>query len=128
VGSFDFVASSHCLEHLHDPSDALLAWSQVVKPGGFLIVTVPDFDLYEGGRWPSRYNGDHKWKFTLSRPGMAAERLINVAALLADIRIRCGIERIQLVRDFHSPALTGTDQTLLPNVESAIEFVLRKHG
>lgn len=128
AGSFDFVASSHCLEHLRDPSDALFAWSQVVRPGGFIVVTIPDFDLYEGGNWPSRYNADHKWKFTLSRSHAPEDKLLNVVNWLSGLAVGCGVERIQLIRDFHSPHLAGTDQTLLPNVESAIEFVLRKHG
>lgn len=128
VGTYDFVASSHCLEHLRDPWDALFAWSQVVKPGGHLVVTVPDFDLYEDGKWPSRYNADHKWKFTLSRGHDPSNGLVNVLSLLSGLKIGCAVERLQLVRDFYSPALAGTDQTLLPNVESAIEFVLRKHG
>lgn len=126
--SFDFVASSHCLEHLRDPSDALFAWSQVVKPGGYLIVTVPDFDLYEAGKWPSHFNADHKWKFTLSRKHDPDNELLNVVNWLGGLVIGCSVERLQLVRDFYSPALAGTDQTLLPNAESAIEFVLRKNG
>ena len=33
-GSFDFVHSSHCLEHLRDPGEALGNWVRVTKPGG----------------------------------------------------------------------------------------------
>lgn len=125
--SFDFVASSHCLEHLYNPYSSLDRWIEVVKPGGFLVVTVPDCDLYEGGKWPSRYNGDHKWMFTVRNDLDKNPRVINVARMVlaaADV----SVERIQLIRDFYSTHLAGTDQTLLPNVESAIEFVLRKHG
>lgn len=128
AGSFDFVASSHCLEHLWHPRQALDNWMHILKPGGFLIVTVPDFDLYEGGAWPSKYNADHKWKFTLSRAFSERDKLLNVLNLIGGMEAGFSVERIQLVRDFHSPHLAGTDQTLLPNVESAIEFVLRKHG
>ncbi|NCY22868.1 class I SAM-dependent methyltransferase, partial [bacterium] len=46
---FDFVFSSHCLEHMHDPQDALREWFQLVKPGGHLFFIVPDEDLYEQG-------------------------------------------------------------------------------
>ncbi len=128
-GSYDFVASSHCLEHLHDPWLGLTNWVRVVRPGGFVIVTVPDSRMYEGGHWPSKYNADHKNKFTLGDDATA----INLMAFLRgdhqfDAADSVTVERIQLVRDFYSPALAHTDQTLLPNVESAIEFVLRKHG
>lgn len=129
--SLDFVASSHCLEHLRNPMIALPRWLEVVKPGGFVVVTVPEWKLYEGQQWPSRYNADHKWAFTLTPqltpPGVP---LLNVLAMLSQVTTvtKSSLERLQLVRDFYSPHLAGTDQTLLPNVESAIEFVLRKHG
>jgi SAM-dependent methyltransferase len=61
---FDFVFSSHCLEHMHNPWDALPRWWKLVKPGGHLIVIVPDEDLYEQGYWPSLFNDDHKHTFT----------------------------------------------------------------
>lgn len=125
--SYDFLHSSHCLEHLNDPSEAMLSWSQVVKPGGHMILTVPDFDLYEGGVWPSRWNSDHKWKFTMSRRHDPDDRLLNVLNWLGGLSIGCGVERIQLVRDFWEPSLAGADQTRGPNSESCIEFVLRKY-
>jgi SAM-dependent methyltransferase len=63
---FDFVFSSHCLEHMLDPWDALARWWKLVKPDGHLIVIVPDEDLYEQGYWPSLFNNDHKHTFTLN--------------------------------------------------------------
>src|SRR4051812_22293266 len=43
--SFDYVFSSHCLEHMHDPRSAIAGWWALVKPGGTLMVIVPDEDL-----------------------------------------------------------------------------------
>src|SRR3546814_15547357 len=54
--SYDFVHSSHCLEHLRDPEEGLRNWFRILKPGGQLIVTVPDEDLYEQGIFPHAYN------------------------------------------------------------------------
>ncbi len=62
---FDFVWSSHCLEHMSDPRDALGRWWKLVRPGGYLILIVPDEDLYEQGCWPSVFNDDHKATFRL---------------------------------------------------------------
>lgn len=66
-GSFDAVHSSHCLEHMTDPVAALQNWWLVVKPGGFMVVVVPDEDLYEQGIWPSVFNHDHKFTFRLDK-------------------------------------------------------------
>lgn len=63
--SFDFVYSSHCLEHMVDPSEALRNWWRVLRHGGFLVVVVPDENLYEQGVWPSKGNGDHKTTWTV---------------------------------------------------------------
>jgi len=65
--TFDFVYSSHCLEHMTDPKAALHEWWKLVRPGGHLIVIVPDEDLYEQGVFPSRFNPDHKCTFTISK-------------------------------------------------------------
>lgn len=64
-GEFDFVHSSHCLEHLVDPRKGLRNRLRVGRPGGYLVVTVPDEDLYEQGIFPSTFNQDHKWTFTI---------------------------------------------------------------
>lgn len=70
--SFDFVYSSHCLEHMVDPSIALSNWWRILKRGGHLVVVVPDEDLYEQGVWPSRGNGDHKTTWTVCKaPGVS---------------------------------------------------------
>lgn len=66
--SYDCVHSSHCLEHMRDVPHALRQWYSLVKPGGFMIVVVPEENLYEQGIWPSIFNSDHKATFRLDRP------------------------------------------------------------
>ena len=41
-GPFDLVLSSHSLEHLPDPVAALGAWRGLLRPGGRLVVAVPN--------------------------------------------------------------------------------------
>lgn len=83
--SFDFVFSSHCLEHMHDPRHALRQWWQLVKPGGHLIVIVPDEDLYEQGYFPSVFNPDHKATFTLSKYRSWSPRSYNLIELAREL-------------------------------------------
>lgn len=64
--SYDTVHSSHCLEHLFRPAEALGEWWKLVKPGGYLVLVVPDENLYEQGFWPSIFNPDHKATFRLA--------------------------------------------------------------
>lgn len=79
---FDYVFSSHCLEHMKNPPDALQRWWNLVKPGGYLIFLVPDEDLYEQGYWPSVFNHDHKFTFTLKKESSWSPVSINVLDLI----------------------------------------------
>ena len=65
---FDCVHSSHSLEHMRDVPKALEQWWQLVKPGGAMVIVVPDEDLYEQGVWPSLFNRDHSATFRLNKP------------------------------------------------------------
>jgi SAM-dependent methyltransferase len=78
---FDFVYSSHCLEHMHDARTTILEWWTLVKPGGYLFVLVPDEDLYEQGVFPSRFNSDHKATFTLCKAQSWSPKSVNVLDL-----------------------------------------------
>jgi len=40
--SYDFLLSSHCLEHVANPLAALREWRRVVRPGGTLVLILPD--------------------------------------------------------------------------------------
>ena len=40
--SYDFLLSSHCLEHVANPLGALCEWRRVIRPGGHLIIILPD--------------------------------------------------------------------------------------
>lgn len=78
---FDFVYSSHCLEHMLDPRAALAEWWRLVRPGGHLFFIVPDEDLYEQGVFPSRFNPDHRVTFTLRKERSWSPVSVNVLDL-----------------------------------------------
>ena len=42
--SYDFVLSSHCIEHLANPLQGLSEWIRVLKDGGLLVLVVPHKD------------------------------------------------------------------------------------
>jgi len=66
--SYDFVYSSHLLEHLPDVELALSNWWRVLKPGGYLLLYLPHRDLYEKkSTLPSRFNPDHLHFFLLEQ-------------------------------------------------------------
>ncbi len=81
AGAFDFVYASHCLEHMHDPRQAVQEWWRLVRPGGHLFFMVPDEDLYEQGVFPSRFNPDHKATFTISKRRSWSPVSVNVLDL-----------------------------------------------
>jgi ubiquinone/menaquinone biosynthesis C-methylase UbiE len=125
--SVDFVHSSHCLEHMRDPLEALQNWFRVLKPGGYLVCVVPDEDLYEQGRFPSTFNGDHKWTFTLWKASSWSQNSINLLELLPRLGAHAQTIKLELLDASFRYTLPRFDQTLTPVGESAIEIVIRKH-
>lgn len=127
---FDFLHASHCLEHMVDIRVALGNWVRIVRPGGFLVITVPDEDLYEMSVWPSRFNPDHKWTFTVMKETSWSPRSINVLDLLRPFAGQVDVEKIELLRDFYrdSWAAEAIDQTRTPVAECSIEIILRKRA
>lgn len=121
---FDFLHSSHTLEHMADPRQALMNWIRVVRRGGHLIITVPDEDMYERGQWPGA-NPDHKVTFTVCKTESWSPVSINLVDLVREFAGEVELERLNLIRDFFEPEIPG-DQTMTPNAECAIEMVLRR--
>ena len=113
---FDFVYSSHCLEHMLDIPTALANWARVLKPGGWLYVVVPDYCLYEKLQWPSRYNGDHRASFSLDIPRHKVKReshyhvYQDLLPLLTGLGLRLELARLE--DDGFDYANGAADQTL----------------
>lgn len=125
-GEFDFVHSSHCLEHLVDPREGLRNWLRVVKPGGHLVITVPDEDLYEQGVFPSTFNRDHKWTFTIFKQRSWSARSLNVLDLVRELGPAADPLKVELLAATYRFDLPRYDQTLTPVGECGIELVIRK--
>jgi SAM-dependent methyltransferase len=125
--SLDFVHASHSLEHLEDPREALRNWTRVLRPGGHIVVLVPDEDLYEQGAFPSRHNADHKWTFTLAKKATWSPRSVNLVELVAEFADRLQVLKLELLdASFRFGGRAEFDQTQTPIGECAIELILRK--
>lgn len=124
--AYDFVHSSHCLEHLEDPLAGLQNWLRIVKPGGHLIVTVPDEDLYEQGVFPSAFNREHKWTFTIYKKRSWCGRSLNILDLVRSLGENAELVRLEQLSATYRFDLPRYDQTLTPVGECGIEFVIRK--
>ncbi len=54
-GDFDAVVFQHSLEHVVDPLEALRAAARHLRPGGTLIVTLPNFDSWQSRRFRANW-------------------------------------------------------------------------
>lgn len=124
--SLGFVHSSHCLEHLVDPKEGLRNWFRVVREGGYLVISVPDEDLYEQGVFPSTFNCDHKWTFTIFKAKSWSDRSINLLDVVRELGPAAEVVRIELLSANYRFDLPRFDQTLTPVGECGIELVIRK--
>lgn len=125
-GSMDFVHSSHCLEHLVDPLQGLHNWFRIVREGGYIVITVPDEDLYEQGVFPSTYNRDHKWTFTIFKTKSWSNRSLNLLDLIRELGSAAEVIKLEQLSATYRFNLPRYDQTLTPVAECGIEIILRK--
>jgi SAM-dependent methyltransferase len=119
--AFDFVYSSHTLEHMVDAGIALGNWWRVLKPGGFLILYIPHRDFYEKkSTLPSRWNPDHKHFFLVDRS--EEPDTIGIVPLIENTL--SGYELIYVKEC--SEGRTVADPVVHPDGEYSIELVLKR--
>jgi len=120
-GQYDFVYSSHTLEHLPDPALALKNWYRVLKKGGYLILYIPHRDLYEKKKTlPSRFNPNHTNFFLVERD--EAPDTVGIVPL-----IERTLKNYELIYAKEcSEGHTITDPEIHSDGEYSIEVVLKK--
>lgn len=127
-GTYDFLFASHCLEHLRDPVEGISNWFRVIRPGGHLIVDVPDEDMYEQGVFPSEHNRDHKTTWTVQKSKSWSDASINVLDIVRSLGPAADIRKIEVIDATYREMLPRFDQTLTPIAECAIEIIVRKRS
>lgn len=50
--SYDYVISSHVIEHIFDPIAAMIEWNRVIKKGGYIFTICPIRELVPGEERP----------------------------------------------------------------------------
>lgn len=123
-GTFQFVYSSHSLEHVRDPRATLKRWWEILRPGGHLIVQVPDEDTYEQGIFPSTWNPDHKSTFAVGKESSWSPVSHNLDQLLLELPTATLLKCERLTEHFR-PDWPRQDQTQGP-AECAIEAICKK--
>lgn len=126
--SQDFVHGSQVAEHLHDPLDAIMRMIKIVKPGGWVILTVPDFDLYEKRVFPSKFNGDHKSTWSLWRQIPPNPRFPHICVPHLREALAPHLVEAALCDTNYDYMDVESDQTWLPEkgVEAFIEIRIQK--
>jgi hypothetical protein len=116
----NWVHSSHSLEHMRSWKRALENWTRVCIRGGYVICTVPSWEMYEHRTWPSRFNSDHKHAFSLVESGGPVVLLSSqMLSEFGDVII------LKEITSGYDPS-DKRDQTAIANpAECCIEFVLR---
>jgi predicted SAM-dependent methyltransferase len=122
--TFDFLHSSHCLEHLKDPVRGMKNWIRVVKNGGFLVITVPDETMYEKDVWPSRLNSQHYWSFRFNKENERSTSL-EVVNFFSQFKDTVIVSVTRLEDGYYDTEEDLTKRTDI-SVECAIEIVLKK--
>jgi len=119
--TFDFVYSSHLLEHLPDIETAIVNWWRVLKKDGFLILYLPHRDLYEKKKTlPSRFNDDHAHFFLPDR-----DELPDTVGLLPFIERMLPNAKIEYCKVCDEGYVSMSDE-IQSEGEYSIEIIARK--
>lgn len=125
--SFDFVHSSHSLEHMADPKVAMDNWLRVLKLGGHMVLLLPDEDMFEQGSWPSAYAGaDHINSWTISKSKSWCPASINVLDFFSEYNNIVEVLKVEKLDSTYLYSWPKLDQTRGIIQECAIEIILRK--
>jgi SAM-dependent methyltransferase len=124
--TYDFVHSSHCLEHMVDPNIAFKNWVRICKPGGYIITCIPDEDLYEQGVFPSTFNGDHKSTWSISKEKSWSPVHVSLTTFLRQFNEDIEVLKVELINGSYMYNSVRIDQTSSSISECAIEFIARK--
>ena len=120
---FNYIYSSHLLEHLENPHLALTNWWKILDTDGFLILYVPDRDLYEKKKTlPSKFSLDHKYFFTVDEddPPHTLGLIPLIEKCLSNYKI--------IYAKVCNEGCTITDPNIHSNGEYSIEMVVKKNG
>lgn len=120
--SFDYVHSSHCIEHMVDVRIALKNWFRVVKKEGYLLLLLPHRELYEKRKTlPSKWNPDHKHMFLIGK-----RELPDTLDIIEEIRegLETGYQIIYAKEC--SEGWSIPDPNTHSNGEYSIEIVIKK--
>ena len=124
---YDWVFTSHLIEHVRNPYVAIRAWWRLVKPGGVLIVLAPDEDLYEKGVWPSQHNGDHKHTFTLSKLDSWSPASVNMVDLMGGLPDHRLVDLSLQDNGYDYSKVDDTEDQTGGSAEASIQMILRKN-
>ncbi len=120
--SFDYVYSSHTLEHVFDVETTLKNWYRVLKPNGYMILYLPHRDLYEKKKeLPSIFNPTHQRFFLIDKDD--PPNTVGIVLLLKRTLNNYDLIYAKECSEGH----TITDPLLHSNGEYSIEVVLKKN-
>ena len=127
--TYDFVYSSHCLEHLEDVEISLYNWSRILKKGGHLYFAVPEYILYERMTFPSIFNTDHKQTFSYYIKKEQVKRdnhyyYTDIIKIIENLNMEVEISKLE-DNNYNYSKGTGGIQTL-DNASAQILFVAKK--
>jgi len=125
---WDVIHGSQVCEHFNNPAAALRSWLALLKPGGYIIASVPDFARYEKLCFPSKFNAGHRSTWSLDWPASPAPIHCKLPAWLEQFEGAVIVLCRLVDTNFDYTLGPEIDQTYdaSKNVECFCEFVLRK--
>ena len=85
-----------------------------------------DEDMYEQGQFPSTWNGDHKFTFTIYKSKSWSQKSLNIIELIKILGSEAELVKLHKLDESYRYNMPRFDQTLTPIAECGIELIVRK--
>ena len=103
--AFDLLIMNHLIEHLPDPLRTLKKAQEMLKPGGYIIGEVPNYDSWDrrvaSQYWGGHHTPRHLFQFT--------------PKTLAALFTRAGLSTVRISPELHTGHWAGSVQNFLQN-------------
>lgn len=115
---WDFVINSHVLEHFYDPIKALKEWTRVVKPDGYIFMTIPHkmrtFDKDRERTALKELIDRHEW--TLQNPNVEKEDAHHSVWITEDVLELCKYLNLNVIESHDVDDVIGNGFTIICRV------------
>jgi SAM-dependent methyltransferase len=132
--SFDAITMHHVIEHVHDPRSVLNELFRLLKPGGTIVLTTPNWQSYGAGFFGSSWRGlEPPRHLVLFTPDALLRLVADIGFIDEEVHVRPELayfyfERSYAIANGSSPSSTRLPEEMVKEVDRAVAATSSNSG